>query len=143
MPTKYSERLKLPLGGSEGILFSTANGLLIAKGYHRVLLSEKGPYIEFSEDQIDKENVFIPEQQKWRLTNPASNYVEYRSKDYCSVKIMKWKKEELRTSARHQPFRQEPAELKAGMFYISPFALRSDKVPVLISLLQRRRTISA
>ena len=126
MPIKYAERLKLPFEGSNGVIFTTLNGLEIATGYKQVIFGGKHPYIEFSENQINKENIFIPDSQKWRIKNSNSNYIEYRSKDYCNVKIVQWKNSE---------------NFKKGMFYISPFDLRSDQIPVLIERLYRRGTL--
>lgn len=127
MPTKYTDRLKLPTDGNDEIHFYTTNGLLVAKGYKRVIFDNKGPFVEFSEDQLNQENVVIPPHQKWRVNNVASPYIEYRSKDYCNVKFMKQKADD--------------GEMKQGMFYVSPFNLRSDQVPELISSLRRKHTL--
>lgn len=129
MPTKYSERLNLPLNGNDKISFFTTNGLLVAKGYKRVVFSEKGPYVEFTEDQLDKENIYVPPQQKWRASNAASPYIEYRSRDYCHVKFMQQKNDD--------------GDLKQNMYYASPFDLRSDQIPVLIQSLRRKHTLQS
>lgn len=73
------------------------------------------------------ENICIPENQKWKVKNVLYNYVEYRSKDYCNIKIIKWKKNK-------EPF-------KSNMFYISPFKLKSNEVPILIKPLHRKKTL--
>ena len=127
MPTRYTERLNLPLDGNDSIRFSTTNGLLVAIGYERVIFSDKGPYVEFTEDQLNKENIYIPPGQKWRASNKASSYIEYRSRDYCNVKIIQQKSDD--------------GDMKRDMYYISPFNLRSDKVPVLIQSLRRKHTL--
>lgn len=127
MPTKYKDRLKLPSEGLGGIKLSTSIGLEIAVGYERIVFKEKIPYVEFSESNINKINICIPDSQKWRIKNNASPYVEYRSRDCCNVKIMQWKKDD---------------SLRAGKFYISPFDLKSDKIPVLIEPLYRKKTLS-
>ena len=128
MATKYTDRLKLPFDGSNDIRFTTTNGLEIATGYKQVIFGGKTPYVEFSESQINKENIYIPDSQKWRIKNSMSNYIEYRSKDYCNVKIMQWKNNE---------------DFKEGMFYVSPFDLKSDQIPVLIEPLYRRGTLQS
>lgn len=132
MPTKYTDRLKLPLEGSKDICFQTTNGLVVANGYERVIFVipsqssvYKKPFIEFKPKQINQKNILVPESQKWRKTNQRSPFVEYRSKDYTNIKIMQWKKDE--------------GDFKEGMFYISPFDLVSDKFPILISPLSRRK----
>ena len=138
MPTKYSDRLNLPVDGNDSIRFYTQNGLLIATGYQRVVfgdistvhgMTKKQPYVEFTKEQLNLENIAMPSQQKWRVSNKASLYIEYRSRDYCNVKIMEQK-------SNDRP-------LKQGMCYISPFDLRSDQVPVLIEPLRRRRTLAS
>lgn len=128
MPTKYTDRLKLPVEGSNDIKFSTSIGLEVATGYERVVFNGKTPYIEFSESRMNKDNIYVPDSQKWRISNAASPYIEYRSKDYCNVKIMLWK---------------QGADLTQGMFYVSPFELKSDQIPVLIEPLYRKRTLQS
>lgn len=127
MATRYIERLKLPVDGCPDIEFRTHNGLLIARGYERIVLGQRGPYIEFKPDQIVRDNITIPEAQKWRLTHPFVFYNEHRSKDYCSVKLY----EQKRTV--------EYADYKVGFWYVSPFQLSSNKYPVLIEPLKRGR----
>lgn len=122
MPTKYCDRLNLPIAGLPTIEFCTKNGLKIASGYKKVILDGK-PLIEFMDGMIEKENIQIPPNQQWKLKNATISYVEYRSKDYCKIKILRSKRN--------------------GRYYISPFDLISDKIPVLISPLQRRKTILA
>lgn len=129
MPTKYTDRLNLPIEGSDSIRFYTQNGLHIATGYQRVVFDESKPYVEFTISQMNVENFVIPSTQKWRKNNKASAYVEYRSRDYCNVKIMEQKTDD-------PPF-------KEGTYYISPFDLRSDQIPVLIDPLRRRRTLAS
>lgn len=120
MPTKYSDRLNMPKIGISEVGFTTKNGLKIANGYMRVKLAGK-PMIEFIDSQVVKENISIPANQEWKIKNKAVEYIEYRSRDYCGVKIFKRKSN--------------------GKFYISPFDLISDKFPVLISPLLRKKTI--
>jgi hypothetical protein len=131
MPTKYLDRLKLPMSGENDIRFTTHNGLAVAKGYQRVIEALKGPLVEFRPDQLIMENLQIPPQQQWRVQHPASAYIEYRSKDYCNVKFMR---------VKNKDFGKDMTE---GMFYASTFDLKSDKYPVLIDVLRRRRSLSA
>lgn len=128
MPTKYKDRLKLPVEGSDKIKFCTSIGLNVATGYERVVFNGKTPYIEFSESRMNQDNIYVPDSQRWRINNVSSPYIEYRSKDYCKIKIMLWK---------------ENDELVAGMFYASPFDLKSDQIPVLIEPLYRKRTLQS
>jgi len=120
MPTKYCDRLNMPATGMSDIVFFTKNGLKIANGYKQVILNGK-PLIEFLDVTI--ENIHIPLNQQWKLKNANISHVEYRSRDYCKVKILQNKRNRR--------------------YYISPFDLVSDKIPVLISPLFRRKTILA
>lgn len=132
MPNRYLDRLKLPMEGTPDIKFTTHNGLTVAKGYQRVIEGSKGPLVEFRQDQLVLENLQIPTQQQWRVQHPASPYIEYRSKDYCNVKFMRVKLPEN--------FEEGVQE---GLFYASAFDLKSDKYPVLIDVLRRKRSLSA
>lgn len=123
MPIKYEERLKIPVGGLEDILFYTNSRLMLSKGYNSIVFTPKGPFLET--DNLNLENTSVPNCQHWRIHNPVSSYIEHRSKDYCSVRII----EQKFTDGR----------FRKGMFYISPFDLISDKIPVLITPLKRER----
>jgi len=118
--------LNLPIQGEEDILFYTPNGLEIAKGYIRVIIGERGPYVEFEERHITRENISIPKNQAWRVDHPNAYYVEYRSSDYCNVKIYEQKKT------------VDYANYKIGCWYISPFDMKSNKFLVLIEPLKRK-----
>ena len=121
MPTKYADRLQLPINGFDEIVFSTSIGLDVATGYNKIVYHKNQPYIEFSKNMIHMENVYVPENQKWRIDGSFSSYVEYRSKDCCKIKILQYKK-------------------KSNYFYISPFDLKSDKISILINPLRRKKT---
>lgn len=125
--TRYEERLLLPLTGSDNIKFSTSIGLPVAVGYDRVVIGERGPYIEFDERHIIKDNIHIPPFQAWREKHADCFYIEYRSKDCCNVKLY------------HQKKLVDYADYKIGKWYISPFDLVSDQFPVLILPLKRKR----
>ena len=112
MPTKYTDRINLPIDGMKEIEFFTKNGLKIATGYEKIVIN-KVPFIRLSKKQLVNDNIRVLENQKWRIKNPNSPYVEYRSRDYCAVKIIQTKNDKK--------------------FYISPFELKSNTIPVLIS----------
>jgi hypothetical protein len=118
--TDYKKRLNLPLEGSDDIIFYTKDGLEVAKGYVRVVIGERGPYIEFDNSHIIKESFIIPPDQAYRLTDKRVYYVEHRSKDEAYVKLYEQKK----TVAY--------ADYKIGKFYISPFDLKSNIHEVLV-----------
>jgi len=109
--TNYEERLKITIGGDVSTDFFTESGLAIAHGYVRVVIGQRGPYVEFTESQIDMFQCSIPESQLWRLSSQNAYYTEYRTNDTAHVKIY------------HQVKPVSYADYKIGLFYISPFAL--------------------
>jgi len=125
MPTNYKKRLNLPLDGLNDIQFYTKSGSLVAKGYKRVVIGDRGPYIEFDRSQIEGKSFFIPDNAKYRLSDKRVYYVEGRSKDESLVKLY------------YQTKTVEYADYKVGMAYISPFDLTSDKYEVLIEPLKK------
>lgn len=120
------DRLNIPLNSEESSFsfpFCTNTGLVAAKDYNRVVIGQRGPYIEFSGHQIVRDNFFIPQDQKWRL-DPKWNYlvyyIEFRTKDKSYVKLYYQQKE------------VKYADYVIGKMYISPFDLLIDgKQPVI------------
>lgn len=108
--TDYSTRLKIPLEGHISMPFYASNGDVIAIGYNRIVIGQRGPYIEFTEEQIAKDNIVIPSDQKYRLSVDYVFYNEYRSKD-LTVKIYNQRK------------LVDYADYKIGYWYASAFSL--------------------
>ena len=125
MKKPYSERLKIPLEGSETLQFFTKSGTAVATGYERIVIGGRGPYIEFRADQIVEESFEIPEDQEYRKTDKRVYYIEARSKDESYVKLYIQKK----TVAY--------ADYKVGMLYISPFELKTDELEELVEPLEK------
>ena len=120
----YAKRLRLPLEGQEDITFYTKSNTPIARGYIRVVIGGRGPYIEFAPKQIITQSFHIPENQRYRLDDKRVYYIEARSKDESNVKLYFQRKT------------VEYADYKINMVYISPFDLTSDKYPLLIESLK-------
>lgn len=74
----------------------------------------RGPYVEFTEDQIILNAFFIPKNCLYRLTDLRVYYTEFRSRDDSDVMLYY----QLKTVAY--------ADYKIGMFYISPKDLYLD-----------------
>ena len=129
MAQDYQKRLFIPINGVDNILFYTKSNLLIAKGYVRVVIGQRGPYIEFLKNQIVKENLFLPEDKRWKLNNSNVQYLEYRTICKSNVKIY------------YQTKTVDYADYKIGFIYISPFDLISDEYPILIAPLERKKKI--
>jgi len=100
----------------------TNSGLKLCDSYSRVVNGERGSYVEFYDKQINLKNIYIPNQQLYRLSDLRVYYVEFRSNDVSNIKIYY----QLKTVAY--------ADYRLGMFYISPFDLFfRDKTPILNS----------
>ncbi len=110
-------RFNIPLSGSknknEFEFYTIKNALLIAKGYERIVVGERGPYLEFTDVQILKKNIYIPAGKEYRLHDPDEiyYYVELRTnvdfiKIYFQKKVVSY------------------ADYKIGMYYISPYDLK-------------------
>jgi len=83
----YQQRLKIPIDGSDDIALYTADGLKVSDGFTRVVIGGRGPYVEFSTDQVALENIYIPKDKAYKMKNSQSYYHEYRTKDDCYVKV--------------------------------------------------------
>jgi hypothetical protein len=123
----YRQRLILPeFPDGDSIEFKTKSGTVVARGYERIVVGDRGPYIEFSENQMTKDNLEIPKDQEWRLhwvefdPNKCCYYWEFRSVDKARVKVY------------FQRRTVDYADYRVGMYYISPFELVTDRYPVLV-----------
>lgn len=118
----YLPRLILPEYSNDNIIFSTHKGLPLATNYTRIVIGDRGPYIEFSDEQIKIDNIHIPDDARWRLLPKYAYcyYVEYRSNDEANVKLYL------------QKTRVDYADYQVGMWYVSPFELTSNKYPILV-----------
>ena len=125
MKKLYSERLRIPLEGSESAKFFTKSGTHVATGYERIVIGGRGPYIEFKADQIVEESFSIPEDQEYRKTDRRVYYIEARSDDESNVKLYI-----QRRTVKY-------ADYKVGMLYISPFELKTDEIDELVEPLQK------
>lgn len=122
----YRERLKIDPDNGDSTKFFTKNGLLVAAGYTRVVIGDRGPYIEFSDDQIVKQNIFIPAHQQYRLTADYVYYHEYRTNE-DDVKLY------------YQRKTVNYADYKIGFWYISPFALKTEEHEEIVIPLPKKQ----
>lgn len=120
----YRRRLLLPVEGNPNIIFYTKSNLKVAQGYEKVVIGDRGPYIEFSKNMINIDAIYIPTNQKWRIKHPECYYIEWRTTDEYFVKLYQQRKI------------VEYADYKINMWYISPFDLVSDQYPVLVCPLE-------
>ena len=117
----YEERLLIPLVSTPedvGIEFFTLLEAPVAKGYVRVVIGKRGPYVEFAQDQILFDNFYKADPKE-----PGKfhwYYDEYRSKDKMCIKLYLQKRT------------VDYADYKVGMCYIDPFVLTTKKYPILL-----------
>lgn len=104
---KYQNLLKIPLHGAKIGLLTDSN-TLVCNEYNRVVIGQRGPYIEFEKNHINDRILYVPTNQLYRLSDPRVFYIEFRTNDESNVKVYY----QLRTVAY--------ADYKIGYFYISP-----------------------
>ena len=118
MPTDYAARLAVPLSGDDTTRFFTRTGRSFATGYTRVVIGDRGPYVEFDARHLDLgslEDAGVPH----------TYYVELRSV-HDNVKVYA------------QLLRVTYADYVPGMFYASPFELYDRSgVPLIVPLPSR------
>ena len=95
--------------------FFTKEGLLLAKGYERIVIGGRGPYIEFSPHQIQHDNIYVPKHAEHKLEMSLTYYHEYRSKDSCFVKLY------------DQKIGVSYADYQVGMWYIDPAKVKTEE----------------
>lgn len=115
---KYSELLTIPEEGSL-LELKTSYDTVIARKYERVVIGQRGPYVEFTPNQMLCDKLFIPKNQLYRLSDPKVYYIEFRSNDSSNVKVYY----QMRTVAY--------ADYKIGYFYVSPSDLYSEGIKCL------------
>lgn len=117
---KYKDLLKIPENGTS-LELKTSFDTVIACKYERVVIGQRGPYIEFTTNQILCDKLFIPKNQLYRLSDPKIYYIEFRTNDDSNVKVYY----QMRTVAY--------ADYKIGYFYISPADLYVNGIKCLSS----------
>jgi hypothetical protein len=106
----YESRLLIPIQ-SQILNLYTKSKLQIATGYRRIVIGERGPYIEFEKKDLIFNNFYIPEDKKIKLTYKNCYYIEYRSIDKSFLKLY------------FQKRAVNYANYLVGKYYISPFDL--------------------
>lgn len=103
---------------SHQIPLFTANGTRLASSFERVVVGDRGPYVEFTKEAVNWDALHVPVEQRYRLKSRLVFYTEYRSNDEANVKIY---------LQRHPV---QYADYRVGMVYISEDDLRfGDGLP--------------
>jgi hypothetical protein len=75
-----AQKLTISLEGSETTLFTKHPSCsAIAEQYQRVVIGQRGPYVEFTKNQIFDKSLYIPKNQLYRLSDPKVYYIEFRT----------------------------------------------------------------
>ena len=108
--------------GDPDIKFYTKKTLLIvAEGYQRVVIGERGAFIEFTGDNIKMGNISIPPYARYRPDSKTVYFVEYRT---LSDNVMIYFQKRL----------VKYADYKIGFFYIAIGDLITNKGLIVINL---------
>ena len=131
MGTSYEKRLRIPLQGNDHTSFETSTGLHVATGYTRVVIGERGPYIEFNPEHIILVNLHVPDIKRWKLSSywrAKERFIEWRTNDDANVKVY----EQLRTV--------DYADYRVGLIYIDPCDLFVEGKQVMTKLDRKRKS---
>ena len=104
---KYKDMLTIPIEDGPEIPLCVNCPYVIAYSYQRVVIGQRGPYVEFNKNQIIDSKLYIPSNQLYRLSDPKVYYIEFRTTD-CNAKVYY----QMRSVAY--------ADYKIGCFYMSP-----------------------
>lgn len=111
---KISELLTIPIDGAKISLYAKHPSYnVIADRYQRIVIGQRGPYIEFTKNQIVDTQLYIPRGQLYRLSDPKVYYIEFRTIE-GDVKVYY----QMRSVAY--------ADYLINHFYISPYDLYKD-----------------
>ena len=122
---KYEDLLKIPISNGRFPLY-TKDSTLIATKYQRVVIGHRGPYVEFSKDDININQLYIPKNQLYRLSDPKVYYIEFRTNDKSNIKVYY----QMRSVAY--------ADYRIEYFYISPDDLYTTSESGLESCIKQK-----
>jgi len=125
----WNERLTIPIDGPFSMNLCDSDGYRIATGYQRIVIGGRGPYIEFSDNDLILESLHIPDDQWYRLSYGLAFYIEWRNHNE-NVKVY------------HQRREVDYADYRIGMWYISPFALYGQSGSPLVRNVKKYNYIS-
>ena len=109
----YLEELNFELKKDVEI-FDLITGIKIASGYERIVVGDYGPYLEINSNQIEFDNLYIKQNQSWRLNSEKFKNVKYywyeiaenSAKIYYQISTVKY------------------ADYKVGYYYVSPYEIK-------------------
>lgn len=112
MSTDYEKRLRIPACGHCDLPLYSRDGLLLVKGYRRVVVGQRDRYVEMLQRHIVRAHFHIPDDQRYRLKfERVYYYIEFRSN--CPSRVKAY--------LQRRPV--EYADYRVGCWYISPVDL--------------------
>jgi hypothetical protein len=112
MARNYRKDLRVPAHSSPNTWLLTLSGILLARGYQRCVFGGRGPYIEFTHEQLVHDKLYVPDDKQWKIGNPNVDYEELRTRDGVKVYFQR------RTVSY--------ADYLPGWYYVSPFKLMTE-----------------
>ena len=120
----YKKDITISHDGVTSFCLYTITKKKIAIGYNRIVFGQRGPYIEFTKEQVLKESMHIPKNESWKLLKKYADKIDYielrTNKD--NIKVYFQKK------------LVDYADYKPGFIYISPFDLYNEAGDVIIKI---------
>jgi len=104
---KNADLLNMPIDGGK-IPLKFVGGDTVCTGYDRVVIGQRGPYVEVSPSQMLLRKLYIPKNQLYRLSDPKVYYIEFRTNDEANALVY------------YQMRNVAYADYKIGFYYISP-----------------------
>jgi len=99
-------------------MLTNKKGTPIATGATRIVVGERGAFVEFTKEQVIKENLRIPADQRWRIHNDYKDLVFYVWYAVDTTKIY----------FQRKPVRY--ADYRVGFLYVQVDLALVDGVPV-------------
>lgn len=114
MTTDYISRLRLSIDGDEVTKLSTRSGAHVATGYTRIVIGDRGPYVEFEDRHLNTSEFC-------HCSEAHYYYIELRTLI-----------DDVKTYAQLR--RVDYADYVPGRYYISPFELYVDGLALIDTL---------
>jgi len=113
---QFELKFVLPHSNYNGNILDLNTNIKIANGYERIIIGDYGIYLEINSDQIEFNNIYIKQNQGWRVNSEKFKSVKYywyevaknSAKIYYQIGLVKY------------------ADYKIGYYYVSPDEVRLD-----------------
>ena len=130
--TNYKTRIKIKHDGVKKYNFYTKSGEQVAIGYNRIVFGGRGPYMEFTREQMINSAIHIPKSKKWKM--------EAKHKDTVFYFELRTNKDDVKVYYQRRCV--DYADYKVNYFYISSFDLYDSHENVLIEPLQPKTILN-